>query len=548
MQIADGILRRAKSRMSQAIRHKALSGISAMASQTSSKLAFGIRMPLLALMIGLVCSTAVAQHPRDYRGIDARHFNPGRGYHGSGNLVNGQYAAGVSRFGTSSATYSNGRSVAGVVRTPQGVHHLSSGLFTPAIVPVPAYGATPSLYGGGFGPADPYFYGGNPGFGGNPGPAGYLGFGGNQGYGAYPGYGYLGGLPQVGPPLTVDPFTGQLVPWNPWLVTPMPYIGVANQYPGSILVPTIMSMNLSMRPSVPSTASYTMIDPRMLDQIAPAPQQFEIPMQQVPIQPIPEAPPAIDRETPLLNEFESLPRGDKVSSLADKINSLRYQSQGDTAFRKEDYVTAEESYRDAIQRAPDRRSPWIRMALLQIAIKNFPAAAQHLKTALSITDDRARAWVSADELYGQQTAERARTHGSELWNWLAERPLSADRLLLAGAFQKFRGFDAAADELFELAHYEGPEADYVARIRSIADEDPGQRAISQELAQLKQLATTSQTADSNPVGDSKTLNSAPTKSVAAEDSDGILLRGSKEVVKEPVESSEELPQLIIPRQ
>jgi thioredoxin-like negative regulator of GroEL len=271
-------------------------------------------------------------------------------------------------------------------------------------------------------------------------------------------------------------------------------------------------------------------------------------MQQLPVNPFPEAPPAIDRDTPLLNEFESLPRGDKVSSLADKINSLRYQSQGDTAFRKEDYVTAEESYRDAIQRAPDRRSPWIRMALLQIAIRNFPAAAQNLKTALSITDDRARAWVSADELYGQQTAERARTHGSELWNWLAERPLSADRLLLAGAFQKFRGFDAAADELFELAHYEGPEADYIARLRTIADEDPGQRAISQELAQLKQLATTSQAVERKPGDDPGTRNSAPTKSAAAGDSDGIFLRSSRERVDESVESSEELPQLIIPRQ
>lgn len=383
---------------------------------------------------------------------------------------------------------------------------------------------------GGYGAFDPYFYGGN------------------WGYGGFPGYGHFGGVPQVGPPLTVDPFTGQLVPWNPWLVSPMPYIGVINQYPGSILVPTIISMNLSMRPSVPSTASYTMIDPRMLDQIAPAPQQFEIPMQQVPIEPIPEAPPAIDRDTPLLNEFEALPRGDKVSSLADKINSLRYQSQGDTAFRKQDYVAAEENYRNAIERAPDRRSPWIRMALLQIAIRNFPSAAQHLKTALSITDDRARAWVSADELYGQQTAERARTHGSELWNWLAERPLSADRLLLAGTFQKFRGFDAAAEELFELAHFEGPEADYVARIRSIADEDPGQRAISQELAQLKQLATTSKATDTKTVDESDAQKTEPTKSVTADDSDGISLRGSRNAPKEPDESSEELPQLIIPRQ
>ncbi len=496
-----------------------------MTTRTSSYTTIGI--PLVALLtFGLFCSTAAAQqrHPRDYGGIDARHFNPGRGYYGSGNLVPGQYAAGTSRFGTSSATYSNGRMVAGVVRTPQGVHHLSNGLFTPAIVPVPVYGATPFMYGG-YGTFDPYFYGGN------------------LGYGGFP-----GAIPQVGPPLTVDPFTGQLVPWNPWLVTPMPYIGMMNQYPGSILAPTIASMNLSMRPSVPSTASYTMIDPRMLDQIAPAPQQFEIPMQQVPLEPVPEAPPLIDRDTPLLNEFEAMPRSGKVSSLADKINSLRYQSQGDSAFRKQDYVAAEENYRAAIERAPDRRSPWIRMALLQVAIKNFPDAAQHLKTALSITDDRARAWVSADELYGQQTAERARTHGSELWNWLAERPLSADRLLLAGTFQKFRGFDAAADELFELARFEGPEADYVARIRSIADEDPGQRAISQELAQLKQLATTSQAADRKAVEESDAPKTAPAKSVTADNSDGIFLRGSKDTAQEPAESSEELPQLIIPRQ
>jgi hypothetical protein len=60
------------------------------------------------------------------------------------------------------------------------------------------------MYGGGFGPIDPYFTAAI----------------------------WVAWNPQVGPPLTVDPFTGQLVPWNPWLVTPMPYIGVTNQYPG----------------------------------------------------------------------------------------------------------------------------------------------------------------------------------------------------------------------------------------------------------------------------------------------------------------------------
>jgi len=79
------------------------------------------------------------------------------------------------------------------------------------------------------------------------------------------------------------------------------------------------------------------------------------------------------------------------------------------------------------------------MALVCLAQENFSDAARYLKAALNMEDDGTRAWISAEALFGNRVAERTRSHGLKLWNWLSERPLSSDRLLLAGTFPKLRG-------------------------------------------------------------------------------------------------------------
>ena len=248
-------------------------------------------------------------------------------------------------------------------------------------------------------------------------------------------------------------------------------------------MPTLIAMNVNMMPSVPSTASYTVTDPRMLDMLAPPqnmqllPGNFEVP----------NAPPAPqpDADLPLLNEFNPSPRSDRVSTLSDKIQSLRHQSAGDDAFRHERYEEAVTFYQSAIDAAPDRRAPWIRIAFAQIAMKRFDLSVARLKTGLGMPDDAGRSWITGEELYGSEVASRARAHGLDLLNWLAERPTSADRLLLVGTFQQLRGHEEVASELLALSSHEGPEAAMAAAVTRLAHNDIGQRAAAHDLAELR---------------------------------------------------------------
>ena len=482
----------------------------------------------------------LAQQRHDFRGSNFGAGHPrgsglGTIQPGSGNFgTNGPVNYGRSGFGQqygapsspgSSATYSNGRMVAGVTRTPNGVRHLSNGLAYPAIIPDPSTGNAPWMYGYGNGNGN--------------GSGGY-----NLGY-----YGWNSN-PQLSQPLFVDPASGQLVPFCPWGVSGLPYFGGVNPYyPGSILAPTIFSMNISMRPSVPSTASYTMTDPRILELFGPRPQMAPIKNPQLPDDadqnPFAPGVQVPNHEAPLLNEFNAVPRPEKVSSLSEKINSLRYQSNGDDAFRREDYAGADAAYRSAIEAAPDRRSLWIRMTFVQIAREDFAEAVRYLKTGLKMREDATRSWISADELYGFQVAERARSHGGKLWNWLAEQPLSSDRLLLSGTFQKLRGFDAAASELLEMASHEGAEADNVNAVRAIAAADIGQRAISHELDRMVQQASTK---NDSRVNSAEQANARPTSdetSAHGVENGGIFLRGA--TAQDKTSESSDAPDFVIPK-
>lgn len=468
-------------------------------------------------------SDAQQRHPRDYRGVDARTFNPGRsnavsgGHFDSGYPVYGQ-AGLVQQFG-SSATYSNGRFQSGVVRTNSGVLHIGSGMFVPAIVPQFGVGVNPYFS------AYPY---------GNFGASPFL----------PPFAGNVGQLP----PVTIDPLTGQLVPFFPWCGGGLPYFGGINPYyPGSVLAPTILNLNLSMRPSVPSTAAYNLTDPRMLDFFPPQQMDVEVPFgnpvpQDFPMNPPPPLPAP---DAPLLNEFEAFPAIDQESSLPARIHSLRHQSTGDEAFRNEDYDLAKQSYRRAMELAPDRRTLWLRIAFTELALGDFPEAARCLKTALTLPADATRAWTTAEELYGSKVAERARTHGVKLWDWLSERPMSSDRLLLAGAFQKFRGYHESANELLDMARHEGRESDYVDALAAIAGNDIGQRAIAQELGEIVREAKTipaSGTAPNQP--------SASIDADSADKSEGIFIprrNGAPSELEEKTAAPLQSPELVIPR-
>lgn len=467
-----------------------------MSGNSSGATAVFSRTILLAIVFA-ASVPAEAQHHRDYRGIDARSFNPG-GFnpsYGSGSIGNGSFGQpgfyprfGVSPHFGSSATYNSSR------------------LSSRSTVVLPNYIGTSAV--------------------------------GMYGFPLFPGW-YGGRSIGVLPPLTTDPCTGQLVPFYGWYGLPgygsslcgnsyyasslyvsgLPYFGGINSsYTSAVLAPAVLNVNLSMQPAAPMGVAYNLTDPRLIDLIAPAP-DAQIPVQNAAannLQPGDfDAPPS---EIPLLNEFQAFPLVDSVSTLADKINSLRFQSTGDGAFRNENYEAAEAAYRAGIESAPDRRSLWFRMAFLMIAREDFPGAVQFLKTGLMMREDPTRSWVSAEELYGRRAADRTQKHAGKLWNWLAAQPLSSDRLLLAGTFQKFRGFGADAGELLDMASFDGPEAEYVAAVTAIADNDPGPQAIARQLDQM--LPHSSEQSASESADEIADLLSAPG---SAQQTDGISL-------------------------
>lgn len=469
------------------------------------------------------------------------------GYQGSG-AFNGSYNAPFNRnyggfdanrplggvsfgngFGT--ATYSSGNfgvTNYGLYNGGYGGVNYGTGYGYPAIFSTPVYNYSPSVFGYGTGVFSPSFPSGN-----------------------YITNGYVGFVPNGA--------------YDPWCNPVLPYaVGVNSYFPGAGIAPTVLMLNtnLNIQPNVylqsfaPIASSSQMIDPRMIDTVAPAvdpngfhpngagdlvvppsplpPEQVELPLipneSQLPVQP---------DGAPVLNEFHPVPRDQKTSTLTEKIQSLRYQASGDDAFHKSDYATADVFYTTAIKTAPDRRAPYLRMAMVRIALHDFPSAASYLKTGLAMESDASRPWFTVEELYGEKVAERTRTHGGPLWNWLAERPLSADRLLLSGTFQKLRGYGNIADQMLAMASHEGPESQLVAEVMHLTSTDMGQRAISNDIQQLKSDASASKVTIAGQQSDQSDEQ-------AVKQAGGIFLRGNGIQTKQDSSSTSPQPDVPMP--
>lgn len=169
-------------------------------------------------------------------------------------------------------------------------------------------------------------------------------------------------------------------------------------------------------------------------------------------------------------EFPAIDVRDAPSSMSARLRSLRHQAAGDDAFREQDYQAAQESYQAALIEAGERRAPWLRMAMVLTARQEFEQAAAYLKTGLRLKGDRTRAWITAEELYGDHMREKTREQGLALWEWVGQQPLSTDRLLLAGAFQKLRGDHRTAAELLSLASRNGQEPDLTRALQEIVSD------------------------------------------------------------------------------
>lgn len=173
---------------------------------------------------------------------------------------------------------------------------------------------------------------------------------------------------------------------------------------------------------------------------------------------------------PVIDEFPPIPVTQKKTSLQDRLHSIRQQAGGDEAFRNRDLKSAIDSYQSSIDSAPERRAPYLRMVFALLQQSKFPEAVSYLKTGLNLENDSTRAWITAKELHGGTATESIQSSSRRLWAWVTEKPLSTDRLLLMGAFQKWRGMNRTGDDVITAIEQTQASNAYAMALRSLTDE------------------------------------------------------------------------------
>ena len=238
-------------------------------------------------------------------------------------------------------------------------------------------------------------------------------------------------------------------------------------------------------------------------------------------------------DAPVINEFPANPRMQKSVTISDRIQSLRYQATGDASFRQGDYASAEVYYRTAMQTAPKRKAPYLRMAIVLMVRQQFGKAASHLKTGLLIQDDPTRTWITAEELYWNDGVSLAQQHAKPLWRWIESKPLSGDRLLLGGVFQGLRGERETAEGFLQLALQHGTETAFVAAAQRLSADDSTFRTTSlsggsanrNDLPPNFKLTEFSSDAVPSPNEDGQDADSMQPGQPVRPKTDGIYMRG-----------------------
>ena len=199
-------------------------------------------------------------------------------------------------------------------------------------------------------------------------------------------------------------------------------------------------------------------------------------------QPVPPAPNSVDGqvlsqkppadEAVIVDEFGGPTVDTQIAvAAADRIRSLRYQTSGDAAFRKQDYASAVVFYQTSAETAPSRRAPWIRLAWANVAMQKFEDAVVGLKSALTVDEEPTNSWVAGKDLYGNHFTTDGDRHSDQIWEWLQQRPNSSDRLMLVAGFQQMRGYSGIANELLEAAAAIGLESSAVESVRDLVSDD-----------------------------------------------------------------------------
>lgn len=135
------------------------------------------------------------------------------------------------------------------------------------------------------------------------------------------------------------------------------------------------------------------------------------------------------------------------SSREAKLKSLRYQAQGDEAFRRQDFVKAAGLYRQAFNTAKDNGAAFMRLGYAHVATGQLASALEHFKRGLAVEPALVLTGPTPDELYGPDQQLAWNAHLGRVTRWVAEDVRDANRVFLLGILLYYDGDTRAAEFL-----------------------------------------------------------------------------------------------------
>lgn len=135
-----------------------------------------------------------------------------------------------------------------------------------------------------------------------------------------------------------------------------------------------------------------------------------------------------------------------------------FMAYGDALFQRQQFHTALQRYKSAIEAAPDLVEAYLRQGFALIAVNQYRLAAKALRIAVELDPEYIKGQFRLDDLYGENGLAQT-THLETLANSAIKNPDNADLLFLVGMMLYANGEPERAQKfLTKAAQIGGPEA------------------------------------------------------------------------------------------
>lgn len=187
---------------------------------------------------------------------------------------------------------------------------------------------------------------------------------------------------------------------------------------------------------------------------------------------------------------------------ADTLRSLRYQTEGDILFRKQDYMNAYLMYSRAAVMDESRAEPRMRMGLALAATEQWDRSLKELRHALELNPKLARDSETLDSLFGENNESAKSEFIAGVRRWVERNVQDADRLFLLGVILHLDDQIQSAAPLFQQVAHLDDQDPYVKLFLSQEIDDVGLKMIGSRKSRLTTVPAPPPPGDDLPIVES----------------------------------------------